>query len=159
MHIIRSLLTDDPDATSKAMRDDGKIKDFMNMALKVLVQEIRSEFSELRRPTFRRWKAEKSFEEMDMSLAGKEVFRHAPNSTKLVTSLALNTRSGGNQGYSREEEGYVVMLTSILLLKSPRNTANRFAVAGIISSRDGPQGTRDRGAWRPRCHKMLAGLG
>ncbi|KAJ5129433.1 uncharacterized protein N7515_005472 [Penicillium bovifimosum] len=52
--------------------------------------------------------------------------RHSP--TKLIPELVFNTRSGGSPGYARkEEEGYLVMLASILLLKPSRNTASRFA--------------------------------
>jgi hypothetical protein len=77
---------------------------------------------------FGQWKAGEDFKDMDLSMAGKELSEHAPLFTNLMTELAFNTRSGGNQGYSRqEEEGYLVMLASILLLKSSRDTATRFA--------------------------------
>lgn len=123
------------------------------MAIAYLVQEIRSEFSELRRrPTFGKWNAEGSVQEMDSSSAGKEVSLYAPSFTNLMTSLAVNIRSGGNRGYSRKEEkGYVVMLASILLLKSSRNTANRFArMLGLYLQEMGLKG---------RAVEVLDGLG
>jgi hypothetical protein len=123
------LFTDDSGATFKAIRDDAIMIDVMDMATTYIVQGIRAEFGELRQlSTFGQWKAGEDFKDMDLSMAGKELSEHAPLFTNLMTELAFNTRSGGNQGYSlQEEEGYLVMLASILLLKSSRNTANRFA--------------------------------
>jgi hypothetical protein len=127
--IIRMLFTDDSEAIIKDIRDDPIMVDVMDVATTYLVQGIRAEFDELRRrSTFGQWKAEEDFKDIDMSMVGKELSEHAPLFTNLMTELAFNTRSGGNQGYARkEEEGYLVMLASILLLKSSRNTANRFA--------------------------------
>jgi hypothetical protein len=44
-----------------------------------------------------------------------------------MVELASNTRSAGGEYHREEEEGYLAMLASILLLKASRNTANRFA--------------------------------
>ena len=126
--ILRMLFTDDAEATFKDTRDDAIMVDVMDMATTYLVQGIRAEFGELRqRSIFGQWNADEDFKDMDMSMVGRELSEHAPLFTNLM-ELACNTRSGGNQGYSRkEEEGYLVMLASILMLKSSRNTANRFA--------------------------------
>ena len=61
-----------------------------------------------------------------------------------MIELASNTRSAGGEYHREEEEGYLAMLASILLLKAPQSTANRFArMLGLYLHASVP---RDRGA-------------
>jgi hypothetical protein len=126
--ILRALLTDDSNATVKAMRDDSLWMDSMEIATTLLVQEMHTEFKELRqRHIFGQWSAEEDVKNIDLSKAGKELSQNAPIFRNFMIELASNTRSGGGEYQREEEEGYLVMLASILLLKASRNTANRFA--------------------------------
>lgn len=151
--ILRALFTDDADATFKAIRNDSVMLDVADMAKTYLIQEMRTEFAELqRRSIFGKWKTEEDSKLIDLSMAGKELIERAPLFTDFMTKLALNTKSGGNQGYLRqEEEGYLVMVASILLLKCSRNNANRFArILGLYL-----QGT----GVKRRAIEVLDGLG
>ncbi|KAJ5131136.1 uncharacterized protein N7515_007175 [Penicillium bovifimosum] len=126
--ILRTLFTDDSEAIIKDIRDDPIMVDIMDVAIEYLVHGIRAEFGELRRLfTFGQWKADEDVRQLDMSMMGKELSEHAPLFTNLMTELACNTSAIMNGYVRKEEEGYLVMLASILLLKSSRNTANRFA--------------------------------
>ncbi|KAJ5142616.1 uncharacterized protein N7515_001403 [Penicillium bovifimosum] len=126
--ILRTLFTDDSGAIIKDIRDDPIMVDIMDVAIEYLVQEIRAEFGELRRlSTFGQWKADEDVRQLDMSMMGKELSEHAPLFTNLMTELACNTNARSNGYVRKEEESYLVMLASILLLKSSRNTTNRFA--------------------------------
>jgi len=106
------------------MKDDSLRMDSIDIATTLLVQEIRVEFGELRqRHIFGQWSAE---EAKDISLL-KELSENAPIFRNFMVELASNTRSAGGEYHREEEEGYLAMLASILLLKASRNTANRFA--------------------------------
>lgn len=126
--IIHHLFDDDPDATLKALKDDDIGLQFKNMATTFLVHEIRMEFEELRQSnTFGRWAADEDAKDLNLSNASKQLFEHAPMFKTLMTELACNTTSTENRYERVEEEGYLVMLASILLLKASRNSSNRFA--------------------------------
>jgi hypothetical protein len=100
----------------------------MNVATACLVHEIRTEFKELPQShIFGQWMADEDIKESDLSEAAKELSEHAPMFKNLMTELACNMRSGGGEYERVEEEGYLVMLASILLLKASRNSTNRFA--------------------------------
>ncbi|KAJ5146184.1 uncharacterized protein N7515_000748 [Penicillium bovifimosum] len=123
--ILRMFFTDDKENTIEDMRDDPITIDVMDVATTYLVEGIRAEFDELRRrPTFGQWNPSDDFKDIDMSQMEKELSKHAPLFTNLMTELAANTHGRGYQ--RKEEEGYLVMLASILLLKSRRSTATRF---------------------------------
>lgn len=127
--IMRTLFIDNSEATYKAIKDDPVMLDVADISTKYLVQRIRAEFGKLRQsPIFGQWEADEDFKKTDLSIAGSELSKQAPLFTNIMTELAVNINSRDIQGqlYQRqEEEGYLVMLASILLLKSSRNTANR----------------------------------
>jgi hypothetical protein len=106
------MFTDDSEATFNAIKDDIAIIDIVDTA----TTHLRAEFEKLRQSsTFGRWDAEDVKSVSKLSTAGKVLAEHAPLFTNLMTELACNTRSGGYQGYSRqEEEGYLVSSTSLI---------------------------------------------
>jgi hypothetical protein len=116
VEILQAMFTDDSEATFNAIKDDIAIIDIVDTATTHLIQGIRAEFEELRQSsTFGRWDAEDVKGVSKLSTAGKVLAEHAPLFTNLMTELACNTRSGGYQGYSRqEEEGYLVSSTSLI---------------------------------------------
>ncbi|KAJ5135174.1 uncharacterized protein N7515_004452 [Penicillium bovifimosum] len=126
--ILRVFFTDDKEATIKDLRNDPITIDVIDVATTYLVQGIRAEFDELRRSsTFGRWKADEDFKDIDMSMVAKELSERAPLFMNLMTELASNTIAKSNGFIRKEEESYLVMLASILLLKSSKDTANHFA--------------------------------
>jgi hypothetical protein len=90
--------------------------DSMEIATTLLVQEMRTEFFELRqRHILGQWSAEEDVKNIDLSKAGKELSQNAPIFRNFMIELASNTRSGGGEYQREEEEGYLVMLASILI--------------------------------------------
>jgi hypothetical protein len=117
VEILQAMFTDDSEATSNAIKDDIGIIDIVDTATTHLIQGICAEFEKLRQSsTFGRWDTEKDVKGVSkLSTAGKVLAEHAPLFTNLMTELACDTRSGGYQGHSRqEEEGYLVSSTSLI---------------------------------------------
>jgi hypothetical protein len=66
------------------MRDDSLWMDSMEIATTLLVQEMRTEFKELRqRHIFGQWPAEEDVKNIDLSKAGKEFISKCPDFQEL----------------------------------------------------------------------------
>jgi hypothetical protein len=129
VELLRVLLVEDPEDTYKDLKTHDLLVESMEMATTFLVNGIRDELSALQDEStiFGRWNADVDFKDLNLSMAGDELRTHAPILTHLLTELAQNKR-GINGSYNRvEDTGYIVMVASILLLKSSQKTANGFA--------------------------------
>ena len=86
-----------------------------------MVNGIRNELAALRDTmVFGRWDPGLDFEQLDLSKAATKLWSEAPVFTYLITELAQN-QCGVDNAYQRHENtGYVVMITSIILLTDAR---------------------------------------
>ena len=126
VELLRELLIDDAETTYKELETHDLLVESMVMASTFLVNGIRNELSTLRDSLiFGKWDHSIDFKNINLCKAVDEIQTLAPIFTRLITELGQNKRS---VEYTRQENtGYVVMIASILLLKSSRNSANTFA--------------------------------
>lgn len=117
------ILADEDIDTIMEQDVDQKI---FNVMLPSCVKKIRRELGVLQQgvPVFGKWSAEVEFESLQIPRAADDVKKYAPVLYQLVHGLAENAR----QDYNREEQnGRIVLVTSVLSVGRARNTANCFS--------------------------------